>query len=176
MVAIPKSLLDVLSLSANRKVGLSIEGTRLIIEPMPKGRYALEELIADCDPTAALSEEGRQWLNAPAVGLDARDRTRQYLSRPSQSGQSERRGARRYILVVRAFNAVGTPLICPITQGGGFARNAGFAVSLIGSGTKTQGVVLCNQPRVLDLQARGATFVKKDTTSSSMTFWPSCKP
>ncbi len=70
---------------------------------------------------------------------------------------------RRYALVVtlRAFNVLGTPLVCPITQGGNLARHAGFAVSLIGSGTNTQGVVLCNQPRVLDLQARGATFVER---------------
>ncbi len=69
----------------------------------------------------------------------------------------------RYVLVVspRAFNNLGTPLVCPITQGGNFVRSKGFAVSLMGTGTITQGVVLCNQPRVLDLQARGATFVER---------------
>ena len=50
--------------------------------------------------------------------------------------------------------------MCPITQGGNFARHAGFAVSLSGAGTETQGVVLCNQPRVLDLQARKARFIE----------------
>jgi mRNA-degrading endonuclease toxin of MazEF toxin-antitoxin module len=69
----------------------------------------------------------------------------------------------RYILIVspKAFNVLGTPLVCPITQGGNFARHAGFAVSLSGAGTQTQGVVLCNQPRVLDLQARGARFIER---------------
>jgi mRNA-degrading endonuclease toxin of MazEF toxin-antitoxin module len=69
----------------------------------------------------------------------------------------------RYVLIVspREFNRFGTPLVCPITQGGNFARDRGFAVSLSGSGTDAQGVVLCNQPRVLDLQRRGATFVEK---------------
>lgn len=68
----------------------------------------------------------------------------------------------RYVLVVspKAFNDLGTPLVCPITQGGAFARPAGFAVPLGGAGTRTQGVVLCNQPRVLDLKARGARFVE----------------
>lgn len=68
----------------------------------------------------------------------------------------------RFVLVVspKAFNNLGTPLVCPITQGGGFARHAGFAVALSGAGTRTQGVVLCNQPRVLDLKARGARFVE----------------
>lgn len=68
----------------------------------------------------------------------------------------------RYVLIVspKAFNVLGTPLVCPITQGGNFARHAGFAVSLSGTGTQTQGVVLCNQARVLDLQARNARFVE----------------
>lgn len=68
-----------------------------------------------------------------------------------------------FVLIVSPaeFNALGTPLVCPITQGGNFARHAGFTVSLSGAGTRTAGVVLCNQPRVLDLQARGARFVEK---------------
>jgi mRNA interferase ChpB len=69
----------------------------------------------------------------------------------------------RYVLIVsrKVFNNLGTPLVCPITQGGDFARRAGFVVSLSGAGTATQGVVLCNQPRVLDLQARKARFIEK---------------
>jgi mRNA interferase ChpB len=51
-------------------------------------------------------------------------------------------------------------LVCPITQGGNFARHAGFAVPLSGAGTETQGVVLCNQLRVLDRQARKAQFIE----------------
>jgi mRNA interferase ChpB len=42
----------------------------------------------------------------------------------------------------------------PIASGGNFARTAGFAVSLTGAGTKTTGVVRCDQPRALDLGAR----------------------
>ena len=69
----------------------------------------------------------------------------------------------RYVLIVSPadFNRLGTPLVCPITQGGNFARNAGFAVSLSGAGIQTQGVVLCNQARVLDIQTRGGRFVEK---------------
>ena len=70
---------------------------------------------------------------------------------------------RRYVLIIspKAFNVFGTPLVCPVTQGGNFARERGWAVSLIGIGTKTQGVVLCNQLKTLNLQARGARFVEK---------------
>lgn len=72
----------------------------------------------------------------------------------------------RFVLIVstRDFNRLGTPLVCPITQGGNFAREKGFAVSLSGIGTQTQGVVLCNQMRVLDLQNRGASFTEKVPT------------
>lgn len=47
-----------------------------------------------------------------------------------------------------------TPIVVPITTGGNFARVAGFTVEL--EGTKTTGVVRCDQPRVLDLVARKA--------------------
>lgn len=69
----------------------------------------------------------------------------------------EQRGMRPVlVLSVSAFNALGVVLVAPITQGGDFARHAGFAASLSGSGTKTQGVALINQIRMLDLEARKA--------------------
>jgi mRNA-degrading endonuclease toxin of MazEF toxin-antitoxin module len=64
---------------------------------------------------------------------------------------------RRPVLIVspEAFNQVTkVPVVLPITSGGSFARTAGFAVPLAGAGTKTTGVVRCDQPRVLDLTAR----------------------
>jgi len=69
----------------------------------------------------------------------------------------EQRG-RRPVLVVspEAFNRVtNVPVVLYITSGGSFARTAGFVVSLTGAGTKTTGVVRCDQPRALDLKARG---------------------
>lgn len=69
----------------------------------------------------------------------------------------------RYVLVLtpRIFNMLGTPIVAPITGGGNFAREQGFAVSLSGAGTNATGVVLCNQLRALDLKARGATFSER---------------
>jgi mRNA-degrading endonuclease toxin of MazEF toxin-antitoxin module len=64
---------------------------------------------------------------------------------------------RRPVLVISpdAFNRVTkVPVVLPITSGGNFARTAGFAVSLTGAGTKTTGVIRCDQPRALDLGAR----------------------
>ena len=64
----------------------------------------------------------------------------------------------RPVLVISntAFNRSGVALVCPITMGGNYARNAGFCVVLSGAGTQTQGVVLCHQIRTLDLNARKA--------------------
>ncbi len=36
-----------------------------------KGRYSLSELVAQCDPTAPLSNEDREWLDSPPVGREA---------------------------------------------------------------------------------------------------------
>jgi mRNA interferase ChpB len=77
-----------------------------------------------------------------------------YLVSLDPSEGHEQRGYRPVLVVSpEAFNeATKLPVILPITTGGEFARRIGFAVPL--SGTKTTGVVRCDQPRVLDLHAR----------------------
>ena len=74
----------------------------------------------------------------------------------------EQKGESRPALVLSTsvFNAMGVVMIAPITQGGDYARHAGFAVPLSGSGTKTQGVALVNQVRMLDLEERGAKKIE----------------
>lgn len=73
----------------------------------------------------------------------------------------EQQGTRPiFVVSEREFNRLGLCVICPITQGGQQSRNAGFAVSLLGMGTKTQGVILCNQPRTLDIKTRNGHFVE----------------
>lgn len=68
----------------------------------------------------------------------------------------EQRG-RRPVLIISPgpFNRqTRVPVVLPITTGGNFARTAGFAVSLADAGTRTTGVVRCDQPRALDITAR----------------------
>ena len=73
----------------------------------------------------------------------------------------EQRGTRPVLVVTRgALNASGLTVICPISQGALQSRFAGFAASLMGTGTVTQGVVMCNQPRTVDLVARRAKKVE----------------
>lgn len=74
----------------------------------------------------------------------------------------EQRGTRpALVLTTKAFNKLGDVLVAPITQGGDFARYAGFAVTLTGTGCKTQGVALVNKIRMLDLAARGAKRIER---------------
>jgi mRNA-degrading endonuclease toxin of MazEF toxin-antitoxin module len=85
-------------------------------------------------------KRGEIWL----VGLD-----------PTQGREPQ---GRRPVLIVspEAFNrTTKVPVVLPITSGGNFARMAGFSVALSGAVTQTTGIVRCDQPRALDLGARG---------------------
>jgi len=75
----------------------------------------------------------------------------------------EMRGDARPALVLtsKAYNQLGDVLVAPITQGGNYSRVAGFAVSLTGTGCKTQGVALINKIRMLDLTARHAKVLER---------------
>lgn len=74
----------------------------------------------------------------------------------------EQRGTRPgLVLTTKEFNKLGDVLVAPITQGGDFARYAGFAVTLTGTGCKTQGVALINKVRMLDLNARKARKIER---------------
>jgi mRNA interferase ChpB len=77
-----------------------------------------------------------------------------YLVTLDPTSGREQRGHRPVLVVSpAAFNeATKLPVILPITNGGEFARRIGFAIPI--TGIKTTGVVRCDQPRVLDLQAR----------------------
>jgi mRNA interferase ChpB len=66
----------------------------------------------------------------------------------------EQQGHRPVLIISpTAFNrATNLPVVLPITNGGEFARRIGFAVAL--TDTRTTGIVRCDQPRALDIEAR----------------------
>jgi mRNA interferase ChpB len=75
----------------------------------------------------------------------------------------EQQGDMRPALVLSTdkFNKVaGVALIAPISQGANFARVAGFASSLAGTGCQTQGVVIASMIRSVDLHGRQAKLVE----------------
>jgi mRNA interferase ChpB len=74
--------------------------------------------------------------------------------------QGHEQPGRRPVVIISptAFNnATKLPVILPITSGREFARRIGFAVPL--AGVRITGVVRCDQPRVLDIHARGGKKV-----------------
>ena len=50
MLAVPPVLLGILHLRPGAKVGLAVEGGRLVVQPQHKRRYTLDELLAQCNP------------------------------------------------------------------------------------------------------------------------------
>lgn len=64
-----------------------------------------------------------------------------------------------YALVIskKIFNQSGLAMMCPISQGAAsLARTHGTLVTLMGSGTQTQGAIHCHQLKSLDWQSRDA--------------------
>jgi len=70
MVVVPPAMLDQLHLKAGATVGLAVDGDRLILEPKPKPRYTLDELLAKCDYSQPQPPEDREWVDAPPVGRE----------------------------------------------------------------------------------------------------------
>jgi mRNA-degrading endonuclease toxin of MazEF toxin-antitoxin module len=85
-----------------------------------------------------------------------------YLVSLDPTAGHEQQGTRPVLVVSPdRFNEVtGTPIVVPITTGGAFARTRGFAVSLTGLGLKTAGVIRCDQPRPIDLEARSGRLLE----------------
>ena len=79
-----------------------------------------------------------------------------YLVSLDPTAGHEQQGKRPVLVISPGrFNRLtGVPVVLSITSGGSFARTAGFAVPLMGAGTRMTGVVRCDQPRALDLRAR----------------------
>lgn len=90
-----------------------------------------------------------------------------YLVSLDPTSGHEQQGTRPVLVVsASAFNRLTKkPVVLPITNGGNFARTVGFTVSLTEGGTKTTGVVRCDQPRVLDLGSRNARKLESVPTS-----------
>jgi antitoxin ChpS len=68
MLAIPPALLDILNLQPGAKVGMAVQGGRLVVEPQHRRRYTLDELLAQCDPKAPRAKDEQEWLDSKPVG------------------------------------------------------------------------------------------------------------
>jgi len=68
MLVVPPVLLNLLELKAGTTVSVDVENGRLVVEPRPRPRYTLAELLAESDYSRPLTAEEREWIDAPAVG------------------------------------------------------------------------------------------------------------
>lgn len=70
MLAVPPALLDILRLQPGVQVGIAIERGRLVVEPRPRPRYTLDQLLAQCNPKASRTREDREWLSDKPAGAE----------------------------------------------------------------------------------------------------------
>lgn len=68
MLAVPPAFLDQLDLQAGAAVGLAVDHGCLVVNPSPRLRYTIEELLAASDYSQPPSADEREWVDAPAVG------------------------------------------------------------------------------------------------------------
>jgi antitoxin ChpS len=70
MMAVPPAMMSLLELKAGAAVELLAENGALVVRPRDATRYALVELLAQCDPDAPLTEEDRGLLDGGPAGAE----------------------------------------------------------------------------------------------------------
>jgi antitoxin ChpS len=68
MLAVPPAFLDQLQLQVGATVGLAVDNGCLVVDPRPRPRYTLAELLAASDYSQPQPAQEREWVDAPAVG------------------------------------------------------------------------------------------------------------
>jgi antitoxin ChpS len=70
MLAVPPAILELLHLQAGATVSVTVDSGRLIVEPKPRPRYTMADLLAASDYSQPQPPEEREWVDAPAVGRE----------------------------------------------------------------------------------------------------------
>lgn len=70
MLAVPPALLEILRVQSGDKIDISIENGRLVALPQRRPRYTLDELLAQCRPSAARTRQEREWLGGKSAGRE----------------------------------------------------------------------------------------------------------
>jgi len=68
MMALSPAFLEELGIAAGSIVDVALHQGQLVIKPMPKPKYTLANLLAQCDAKAKISKEDQQWLELTPVG------------------------------------------------------------------------------------------------------------
>ena len=70
MLAVPPAILEMLQMESGASVSMAVESGRLIIEPNVRKKYSLQELLAQCDASAPLSDDDAAWTSSSAMGKE----------------------------------------------------------------------------------------------------------
>lgn len=70
VLTIPKTHVRALNLAEGARIGVSVDEGRLVADPGVRSPtpYKLDDLVAQCDPHAPMTEEEEAWLNDRPVG------------------------------------------------------------------------------------------------------------
>ena len=68
MMALSPAFLEELGIAAGSIVDVALLEGHLVVKPIPKPKYTLADLLAQCDPKAKISKEDQQWLELTPVG------------------------------------------------------------------------------------------------------------
>lgn len=68
MVAIPPAVLEMAAFAPGQSVELSAEDNQVILKASRRPKYRLEDLLAQCDPDAPMSQEDLEWNQVQPVG------------------------------------------------------------------------------------------------------------
>ncbi len=70
MLAVPPAILEMLQMKSGSAVNMAVESGRLVIEPDLRKKYSLQELLAQCDVSAPISDEDGIWIASTAMGKE----------------------------------------------------------------------------------------------------------
>jgi len=158
MLAVPPAILDMLHLEAGATVGLAVDEGRLVVQPQTKPKYTLDELLALCETEAQVTEEDAS-ARRPTGGGGNCETRRTFIS--SHSTQLKAMNSREPALSWLSPPTNSHLHPCSHCRSNHLWRSLSpgtrlHPVSLAEAGTRTTGVVRCDQPRPLDLAARNA--------------------
>lgn len=69
MLAVPPAILESLDMESGSAVSLSVDAGSLVVRPV-KCRHTLDELLAQCDAGASMSDEDKEWINGKPMGAE----------------------------------------------------------------------------------------------------------
>jgi len=78
VATMPAAARNLLGLSEGQEMAVTVEGSKVIMEALPstppvrvrRPKYTLDELLADANPDAPMTDEEQAWHDAPPVGRE----------------------------------------------------------------------------------------------------------